>query len=80
MLRRPDLLLLDYHLDGNETGLGVRAALSARCGSLPAVVISADHGEAVNSAVAAAGCHLLMKPLKPLALKSLMGRLLAARG
>jgi|GEM_PF-5412134 len=50
-----------------------------RCGPIPAVVISADHGEAVRAAVATAGVPLLMKPLKPLALKSLMARLLAAR-
>jgi len=79
LLRRPELLLLDYHLDGRETGLGVHRMLVDRCGPIPAVVISADHGEAVRAAVASAGVPLLMKPLKPLALKSLMARLLSAR-
>jgi PAS domain S-box-containing protein len=76
---RPELLLLDYHLDGIETGLMLRARLSARLGELPTVIISADHGDALRETVAAAGCHLLHKPLKPLALKLLMARLLAQR-
>jgi CheY-like chemotaxis protein len=76
---RPDLVLLDYHLDGRETGLGVHAAIAATGAAPPAIIISADHGEPVRAAVAAAGLPLLMKPLKPLALKSLMGRMLAAR-
>ena len=75
----PDILLLDYHLDGALTGLDLRARLVRRLGELPCVIITADHGEAVRTAVAAADCHLLHKPLKPLALKSLMARLLAAR-
>jgi Na+/proline symporter/signal transduction histidine kinase/CheY-like chemotaxis protein len=75
----PDLLLLDYHLDAGATGLDLHAALCALHGPLPAVVLTADHGEPVRAAVAAAGLPLLMKPVKPLALRSLMGRLLAAR-
>ncbi|HRA37723.1 MAG TPA: hybrid sensor histidine kinase/response regulator, partial [Pseudomonadota bacterium] len=75
----PDILLLDYHLDGALTGLDLRERLVRVLGELPCVIITADHGEAVRAAVAAAGCHLLHKPLKPLALKSLMARLLAAR-
>ena len=76
--QQPDLMLLDYHLDGSETGLALRQRLCARIGEVPSVVITADHGEAVRAEVAAAGCHLLHKPLKPLALRSLMARLLAA--
>jgi signal transduction histidine kinase/Na+/proline symporter len=76
---RPALLLLDYHLDDGDTGLALHARLRARLGEVPAIVISADHGEALRQAAAAAGCHLLHKPLKPLALKSLMARLLGPR-
>lgn len=75
----PDLLLLDYHLDGAETGLMLRARLAHAIGERPTVVITADHGEAVRAAVLSAGCQLLHKPLKPLALRSLMARLLPAR-
>ncbi|MBA8887560.1 signal transduction histidine kinase/Na+/proline symporter/CheY-like chemotaxis protein [Dokdonella fugitiva] len=74
----PDLLILDYHLD-EATGLELRTALGARVAALPCIVVTADHGEDVRRAVLAAGCRLLHKPLKPLALKSLMAGLLAAR-
>jgi CheY-like chemotaxis protein len=72
----PDLLLLDYHLDAGITGLQLRDRLL--CAQQPCIIITADHGEEVRRAVATADCHLLYKPLKPLALKSLMARLLAA--
>ena len=45
----------------------------------PTVILSADAGADVRSAVHEAGLPLLMKPLKPLALKSVLDRLLAAR-
>jgi len=72
----PDLLLFDYHLDDGQTGLKLRAALGPAAQRIPCVIITADHSEAVREAVAAAGCWLLQKPLKPLALRSLMGRVL----
>jgi signal transduction histidine kinase/Na+/proline symporter len=72
-LHAPDLLLLDYHLDGAATGLDLRQRLADL--GVPAIVVTADHSEAVRAAVAAAECYLLHKPLKPLALKSLMVRL-----
>ena len=43
------------------------------------VILSADTGEAVRRAVHEAGLPLLAKPMKPLALKSVLDRLLAAR-
>ena len=75
----PDLLLLDYHLDGGHNGLELREQLRVRIGDVPTIVITADHSDGVREAVLAAGCHLLHKPVKPLALKSLMNRLLATR-
>jgi signal transduction histidine kinase/CheY-like chemotaxis protein len=73
----PDLLLLDFHLDGGDTGLALRERLAATIPARPCVIITADHSAEVRDAVAAAGCVLLHKPLKPLALKSAMARLLA---
>jgi PAS domain S-box-containing protein len=73
---RPQLLLFDYHLDGEQTGLHLRASLGEAAAHLPCVIITADHSEAVRAEVEAAGCWLLHKPLKPLALRSLMTRLL----
>ncbi|MEA5444559.1 PAS domain-containing hybrid sensor histidine kinase/response regulator [Gammaproteobacteria bacterium AB-CW1] len=75
----PDVLLLDYHLDKGETGLAVLESLRQELGPLPAVLISADHGASLREAAAQAGCELLHKPLKPLALRSLLRRLLSAR-
>jgi signal transduction histidine kinase/Na+/proline symporter len=75
---RIDLLLFDYHLDGEQTGLRLRAALGAVAAQIPCVIITADHSEAIRNEVAAAGCWLLHKPLKPLALRSLMARVVAA--
>ncbi|HEY9144830.1 MAG TPA: response regulator, partial [Arenimonas sp.] len=72
----PDLLLLDFHLDGGQTGLMLRERLAGLMPERPCVVITADHGPEVRDAIAAAGCQLLHKPLKPLALKSMMSRLL----
>ncbi|MCX7034935.1 MAG: PAS-domain containing protein [Arenimonas sp.] len=74
----PDLLMLDFHLDGGQTGLMLRERLAASMPPRPCVIITADHSVDVRDAVAAAGCTLLHKPLKPLALKSVMARLLAA--
>jgi len=74
-----DLWLLDYHLDHGDTGVGVHAALAERHGARPAVILSADAGVDVRAAVHEAGLPLLMKPLKPLALKSVLDRLMAAR-
>ncbi len=74
----PQLLLLDYHLDGGVTGLELREKLGAAAAQIPCVIITADHGATIRAEVEAAGCLILHKPLKPLALKSVMARLLAA--
>lgn len=71
--------LFDYHLDAGDTGLGVAQALAGEHGGRPTLILSADAGADVRAAVAEAGCLLLSKPLKPLALKSTLDRLLAAR-
>ncbi len=75
----PDLLLLDFHLDAGQTGLMLRERIAAVLPPRPCVIITADHSVQVRDAVAATGCTLLHKPLKPLALKSVMARLLSAR-
>lgn len=74
-----DLWLLDYHLDNGDTGVALHAHLSATHGPRPTLVLSADPGETVRRAVHEAGLPLLLKPVKPLALKSVLDRLLVAR-
>lgn len=70
-----DAWILDYHLDGGDTGLALRARLAARFDEQPTVLVSADHGPELRARAAAAGVHLLLKPVKPLALRSLLARL-----
>ncbi|MDT8439055.1 MAG: PAS-domain containing protein [Wenzhouxiangellaceae bacterium] len=74
----PDLLILDYHLDDGRTGLEALAELRAAGCHAAALLISADHAAALRRAALAAGCELLHKPIRPLALRSMLRRLLGA--
>jgi len=74
--RMPDLLVVDYHLDGGRTGLALIEALRAAEIDLPTIMISADHASDVRQAARQAGCEFLHKPIRPLALKSLARRLI----
>jgi CheY-like chemotaxis protein len=74
-----DAWLFDYHLDDDDTGVALHGRLAEHHGARPAVILSADPGEGVRRAVHEAGLPLLLKPLKPLALKSVLDRVLAAR-
>jgi PAS domain S-box-containing protein len=73
------LWLFDYHLDDGDTGPAVVERLVERFGARPTVILSADASEAVRRDVQAAGFTFLRKPLKPLALKSVLDRLLVSR-
>ena len=78
--RAPDMVLLDYHLAGMETGLEVLDALEAAVGHpLAAALVTADRTEALKAAARARGLPLLHKPLKPAALRALLVQRLAAR-
>ena len=77
---RPAVLLVDYHLgDHRENGIDLAARLRRRYPGLAAVVITANHEVAVKRATREAGIHCLLKPLKPLRLKMLLGTLLESR-
>ena len=56
------------------------ARLAATFPPAPCLILSADQTGSVRSAAQEAGLPLLMKPLRPLALKSMLDRMLAARG
>lgn len=77
--RPPDLLLADYHLDGTDHGLKTIAAVRARWGEVPAVIITADYGEEVRERVREVGFSIMRKPVKPAALRAIMSQLLLAR-
>ncbi len=78
--RQPaDLWLFDYHLDRGDTGVLLAARLAGRPlwrGAVP--ILSADGGDATRAAVQEAELALLAKPVRPLALKSVLDRMLAA--
>jgi signal transduction histidine kinase/CheY-like chemotaxis protein len=74
---KPDIVLVDFHLDHGECGLASVARLRAAKGPLPAVVITADHSADVSEAVAEAGCEILRKPVKPAELRALVTHLLS---
>jgi len=72
---RPQLALVDYHLDDGETGTDLMAWLRARMGEpVPGVVISADGRPETVAQVHAAGLDYLAKPVKPAALRALLSR------
>ena len=77
---RPQLALVDFHLDDGETGTELMAWLRTRLGEpLPGVVISADGRPELIAQVHAAGLDFLPKPVKPAALRALLSRHLALR-
>ncbi|MBR9902700.1 MULTISPECIES: hybrid sensor histidine kinase/response regulator [Halomonadaceae] len=74
---RPAVLLVDYHLgEHRETGIELAARLQRRYPGLAAVVITANHEAEIKRATREAGMHCLLKPLKPLRLRMLLGTLL----
>ncbi|MBD8526515.1 hybrid sensor histidine kinase/response regulator [Pseudomarimonas arenosa] len=70
-----EVLILDYHLDAGARGLDLLDRLPEHASSLPRVLITADHDPAIRAEAEARGCFILHKPVKPLALRSLMARL-----
>jgi CheY-like chemotaxis protein len=74
------MLLVDYHLDDDDTGIAVIDALREQADSeLPAVILTADHSAEVADTIRTAGHTVLYKPVKPAALRALMTRLLSRR-
>ena len=72
---RPQLALVDFHLDEGETGTELMAWLRTRMGEpVPGVVISADGRPELIAQVHAAGLDFLAKPVKPAALRALLSR------
>jgi signal transduction histidine kinase/Na+/proline symporter/CheY-like chemotaxis protein len=73
------LWIFDYHLDAGDDGVSLHARLRELHAATPCLILSADRTGAVRVAAQEAGLPLLMKPLRPLALKSILDRMLAAR-
>ncbi len=60
----PDVVIADYLLDGEETGLDAIARMRARNGDVPAVIVSADRSTELRLLAAEASVTLLHKPLE----------------
>ncbi len=70
----PAVMLVDYHLD-NENGIDVVQRLRGRFDpQCPVVVITADRSDALKNQVAEMGFGLLLKPIKPAPLRSLINQ------
>jgi signal transduction histidine kinase/CheY-like chemotaxis protein len=71
----PDLIISDYHLSDGRTGLQaierLRGALSAQ---IPAFLISGDTAPEALREAKAHGCHLLHKPVDPMALRAMFSQ------
>ncbi|WP_375142232.1 NahK/ErcS family hybrid sensor histidine kinase/response regulator [Bradyrhizobium sp. CCGB12] len=69
----PDVVLLDYHLDGGRSGLDFLDDLRQESGrAVRALVVTGDRSEAVRKAARARGCEILSKPIKPAALRRIL--------
>ncbi|MDE2156244.1 MAG: PAS-domain containing protein [Xanthomonadaceae bacterium] len=75
---RPDLHILDFHLDGGQTGLEVWRRLQALHAGVPTVMLTADRDGELRQRLLEAGIGVLYKPLKPLALRQVLQRVAAA--
>lgn len=74
-----DLLAVDYHLDDGQTGPRVAVRLREIVGrELPVVLVTADGADAIRAEAEALGAVYLRKPVKPLALRTAMRRLVDA--
>jgi CheY-like chemotaxis protein len=71
----PDVILADYHLDG-DTGLDAIGRLRALHGrETPAVLVTADRSNEVRAAAARLDVPVVNKPVKPAVLRSMMARI-----
>jgi Na+/proline symporter/signal transduction histidine kinase/CheY-like chemotaxis protein/PAS domain-containing protein len=74
--RRPDLILVDYHLDAARDGLDALAILREQyTPPPPSALVTADNSPELMARARALGYPLLRKPVKPAALRALIAQL-----
>lgn len=75
--KTPDLILLDYHLDDDRTGLEETEFLWRKFGrKIPSIVVTADYTARVEREAQRAGLVLVTKPVKPAELRAAMAHAL----
>ncbi|MEA3412649.1 MAG: hybrid sensor histidine kinase/response regulator [Pseudomonadota bacterium] len=76
--RAPDVLLFDYHLNEQKSGLDLAFDVRERLGRhIPAAIITGDPAPVIQHQVLKCGCPLLRKPVRPAKLRALLYHLLS---
>ncbi len=76
----PHVILADYHLDHGQNGLDLMDRLRERHGpELAGILITANQSEDLREAARNQGYRVLHKPLRPAALRAVLGRLFSRR-
>ena len=75
---RAQVWLFDYHLDNQATGVGLYEMLAAEMKAKPTLILTADISDSVRAQCQELGLILVSKPIRPLALKSVLSRLISA--
>ncbi|WP_432474109.1 PAS domain-containing hybrid sensor histidine kinase/response regulator [Amphritea sp. HPY] len=74
---KPDLIVADFHLDGNATGVEAITGLRKHLGAdLPAIIITADRSQESRRLFREHQLPVLNKPVKPGKLRALLSHLL----
>jgi signal transduction histidine kinase len=73
---RPDLIIADYRLAGEQSGIAAIAQLRSAYGAVPAFLMSGDLAPDRLRESRDSGHHLLYKPVRPMTLRAMMSQLL----
>jgi signal transduction histidine kinase/CheY-like chemotaxis protein len=77
--KSPDIIVADYHLGDNRTGLdAIHAIRQLHRFEVPAVVVTADHSPSTYQRVLLANCQPMTKPVNPAELRTVMNSLINA--
>ncbi len=71
----PDIFIVDHQLGDGMTGIELLSRLRSLHGRVPARLITADRGRAVQEMAVLAGIEILYKPIDPRALETVVTRL-----
>ncbi len=76
---QPDLLIVDYRLEGGRTGIDAITSLRARFGPVPAILVTGSTMSGHEEEAQQHDFHLLIKPVLPNKLRAMVAFKLAAR-
>ena len=74
---RPDLIVADQHLDGQDLGTSTIDLVRTLAGTaVPSIIITANPSRSLADQAHAAGIEMMLKPVKPGQLRALMSHLI----